>query len=79
MPDITRRHALGAAAALAATVGAPLTAAVADDHGGHATLMTPRPSTRSTGAAGYRATRPTAAVTITAPGTPCSSTGPSCT
>ncbi|WP_326573577.1 tyrosinase cofactor [Streptomyces sp. NBC_00487] len=36
MPDITRRHALGAAAALAATVGAPLTAAVADDHGGHA-------------------------------------------
>lgn len=37
MPDITRRHALGAAAALAVTVGAPLTAAVAvaDDHGGH--------------------------------------------
>lgn len=36
MPDITRRHALGAAAALAVTVGAPLTAAVAvaDDHGG---------------------------------------------
>ncbi|MBZ3901332.1 apotyrosinase chaperone MelC1 [Streptomyces griseiscabiei] len=35
MPDITRRHALGAAAALAVTVGTPLTAAVADDHGGH--------------------------------------------
>ncbi|MFE7763240.1 tyrosinase cofactor [Streptomyces sp. NPDC057438] len=34
MPDITRRHALGAAAALAATVGAPLTAA-ADDHETH--------------------------------------------
>ena len=32
MPDITRRHALGAAVALAATVGAPLTAAAADDH-----------------------------------------------
>ncbi|MEI5522261.1 tyrosinase family oxidase copper chaperone [Streptomyces brasiliscabiei] len=37
MPDMTRRHALGATAALAVTVGAPLTAAVAvaDDHGGH--------------------------------------------
>ncbi|MEE1836358.1 apotyrosinase chaperone MelC1 [Streptomyces sp. SP17KL33] len=35
MPDITRRHALGAAAALAATVGAPLTAAAADDHDSH--------------------------------------------
>ncbi|MBD9725171.1 apotyrosinase chaperone MelC1 [Streptomyces caniscabiei] len=35
MPDITRRHALGAAAALAVTVGAPLTAAAADDHGSH--------------------------------------------
>lgn len=44
MPDITRRHALGAAAALAVTVGAPLTAAAADgheehgDHGGHQDL-----------------------------------------
>ncbi|MFE7837097.1 tyrosinase cofactor [Streptomyces sp. NPDC057474] len=38
MPDITRRHALGAAAALAVTFGAPLTTAVAEDHddpGGH--------------------------------------------
>ena len=35
MPDITRRHALGAAAALAVTVGAPLTAAAADDRGSH--------------------------------------------
>src|SRR5688572_4738931 len=35
MPDITRRHALGAAAALAVTVGAPLSVAVADDHDGH--------------------------------------------
>lgn len=36
MPDITRRHALGAAVALAVTAGAPLTAAAAaaDDHGG---------------------------------------------
>ena len=33
MPDITRRHALGVAAALAATAGAPLTAAA--DHGPH--------------------------------------------
>lgn len=32
MPDITRRHALGAAAALAATAGAPLPAAADDDH-----------------------------------------------
>ncbi|UUU19468.1 apotyrosinase chaperone MelC1 [Streptomyces sp. DSM 40750] len=35
MPDITRRHALGAAVALAVTAGAPLTAAAADDHGDH--------------------------------------------
>lgn len=35
MPDITRRHALGAAVALAVTAGDPLTAAVADDHDGH--------------------------------------------
>ncbi|QYX82446.1 apotyrosinase chaperone MelC1 [Streptomyces akebiae] len=35
MPDITRRHALGAAAALAVTVGAPLTAAAADGHRSH--------------------------------------------
>jgi hypothetical protein len=32
MPDITRRHALGAAAALAATVGAPLTATADEGH-----------------------------------------------
>ncbi|MGW0841622.1 apotyrosinase chaperone MelC1 [Streptomyces sp. NPDC002787] len=35
MPEITRRRALGAAVALAATAGAPITAAVADDHDGH--------------------------------------------
>lgn len=35
MPDITRRHALGAAVALAVTAGAAVPAAVADDHDGH--------------------------------------------
>ncbi|EMF57803.1 MULTISPECIES: tyrosinase cofactor [Streptomyces] len=42
MPDITRRHALGAAAALAVTVGAPLTAAAADDHATHQDRKAPQ-------------------------------------